>query len=716
MKHSGSFRAFTYLWLFGLGVTVPLLVFSGVLLFRSANAQRSQIETRMFQAVDGLVNDLDRDLDRDLTILRTLATSSALADADWPTFYTQAKAGLQGRAYLVVTDANGRQLVNTATPYGQQPPMTGDPDTVARIVQTKLPQVSNLFMSLALKKPVFNVDIPILKDGEVRYVLALALLPDDLRMLLASHQPGSGWATTIWDAKGVVLAHSQDDGRSVGGPVPDAMRTHTQRTLIRTTRPDGTDVMHATGVSQVSGWGIGVNIPYASFVEQERHSLLLWASAAVFALTIALALGVFFALQITTPLSEATKAAAAFGRGEPFSLTGARLKEAEAFLTTLGEARETRERLTDEVRQSRDWLKTILASIGEGVIATNQKGRITFLNGVAQELTSWREEEAIGRPLEEVFVICDEAGAAVENPVVRALREGRVIGPANHTTLTAKGGREIPIDETAASILDADGNVTGAVLVFRDVTQKKEADDLLNRNMGDLRRANDDLSQFVFAASHDLQEPLRMITSYSQLLQKRYGGQLDSEAESFISFITDGTKRMRQLLEDLLAYTQLSGREESHESVDLNEAFEAAVENCRVAIHESCANVITDLLPCVPGHKPHFIQLFQNLISNALKYRSERTPQIHVSAEMNDGVWRVAVKDNGIGIKSEYQEQIFGVFKRLHGRTIPGNGIGLAICKRVVERYGGTIGVESQPDAGATFYFTLSAGSKDGDD
>jgi light-regulated signal transduction histidine kinase (bacteriophytochrome) len=210
-----------------------------------------------------------------------------------------------------------------------------------------------------------------------------------------------------------------------------------------------------------------------------------------------------------------------------------------------------------------------------------------------------------------------------------------------------------------------------------------------------------------------LQEPLRMITSYSQLLLKGYRGQLDGEAETCIRFITEGTKRMRELLADLLDYTQLTGdTEQAITAVDLNEVFQTTRENCKAAIEEAAATVTSDPLPAVLGYKPHLTQLLQNLISNGLKYRAERPPQIHVSAARKNGLWRIAVKDNGIGIEPEYHEQIFGVFKRLHGKTVPGTGIGLAICKRVVERCGGKIWVESQPGEGTTFYFTLSAASQ----
>jgi len=477
VKDSRSLSALTYLSSFGLAITVPLLLLLGALLFQSASRQRAQLEDRVSQVRDALVSDVDRELDRDITILNTLATSQALATANWPTFYHQARAGLQGRAYLVLIDSNGRQLVNTYVPYGQQPAMTGDPDTLRRILQTKAPAVSDLFVSLVVKKPVFNVSIPVLQGGDVRYVMSLGLLPDDLVALLTSQKLDPQWVTLIWDTKGVILARSRNNARYVSAPLPAQMREHDQRDVVRTTNIDGADVLHATARSRVSGWGIGVNVPYSLAAGQMRNSLLLWSTATVLAITLALALGVFFARQITTSLSVAATAAAAFGRGERFALTGSRIKEADAFLATLKDAQHARDTLTKEVKQGRDSLQTILASIGDGVIATDENGRITFLNVVSQTLTGWTQEQAIGHPIEEVFVIrSEETGAIVENPALRAAREGVIVGLANHTVLVARDGTKRPIDDSGSPIKGADGKTVGAVLIFRDVTERRRAE------------------------------------------------------------------------------------------------------------------------------------------------------------------------------------------------------------------------------------------------
>jgi PAS domain S-box-containing protein len=373
------------------------------------------------------------------------------------------------------------------------------------------------------------------------------------------------------------------------------------------------------------------------------------------------------------------------------------------------QAEERLRRSEEEARETRDLLRTTLASIGDAVIVTDAQGNVTFLNDVAAALTGWSEKEAVGLPLKKIFAISnEETGASVESPLEKVFREGRIVGLANHTRLTAKSGRQIPIDDSAAPIRDAKGGVVGVVLVFRDVTERKHAEKAVQESVERLSRANEDLRQFAFAASHDLQEPLRMITSYSQLLVKEYSGQLGGDADLYVRFISEGTSRMRDLLADLLAYAQLSSDIlETGGSVDLDAVKRKAIENCKVAIDESKAIIKSDLLPQVTGHEPHFVQLLQNLIENAIKYRSDTPPQISISVQQKEDMWLFAVADNGISIAPEYHKQIFGLFKRLHGKQIPGTGIGLAICQRVVQRYGGKIWVESQLRQGSTFYFTL---------
>ncbi len=229
----------------------------------------------------------------------------------------------------------------------------------------------------------------------------------------------------------------------------------------------------------------------------------------------------------------------------------------------------------------------------------------------------------------------------------------------------------------------------------------------------DLRRANEDLEQFAFSASHDLQEPLRTVKIYSELLARSYRGRLDEQASQFLGYILTGATRMEMLVRDLLTYTQLTRFEAAQEPVDASEILNNTLANLAGAISESGAQVKADPLPSLPVHRAHLQQLFQNLIGNAIKYRSpDRPPVIQITAERKNEYWVFAVGDNGIGIPPEYKERIFGLFKRLHtSEQYTGTGIGLAICQRIVDRYHGRIWVESQPGKGSTFRFSLPVGT-----
>ncbi len=234
------------------------------------------------------------------------------------------------------------------------------------------------------------------------------------------------------------------------------------------------------------------------------------------------------------------------------------------------------------------------------------------------------------------------------------------------------------------------------------------ANEQLHRMTEDLIRSNKELEQFAYVASHDLQEPLRMVTSYVQLLSKRYRDKLDEDANEFIDFAADGATHMYQLINDLLAYSRVGTRGNSFELVDCEEVFHKTVNNLKVAVEESRAEVTHDPLPKTVADFAQLEQLFQNLIGNGIKFHGKESPRVHISARPNGDHWDFSVRDNGIGIAPEYKERVFVIFQRLHAKDkYPGTGIGLAICKKIVERHGGRIWVESDPGKGATFYFTL---------
>ncbi|MBU7032751.1 MAG: PAS domain S-box protein [Theionarchaea archaeon] len=288
--------------------------------------------------------------------------------------------------------------------------------------------------------------------------------------------------------------------------------------------------------------------------------------------------------------------------------------------------------------------------------------------------------------------------------------ETMVIGdkiPVFERILIAKDGSLIPVENSVFMVKDEKGEAKFIQSILRDIRKRKEAEEKLQIFLKELERSNQELQQFAYVASHDLQEPLRMVASFTQLLEKRYGDQLDDTAREYIHFAVDGANRMKNLINALLMYSRVGTRGKPFTPTNSMEVLGQALANLEQVIEENHAIITNDELPTVMADEDQLVQLFQNLISNAIKFRTNELPRIHISAETTEKETIFSVRDNGIGIAPDYQEKIFIIFQRLGGHKFPGTGIGLAICKKIIERHGGRIWVESKPGTGSTFYFTI---------
>ncbi|MDH3584456.1 MAG: ATP-binding protein, partial [Phycisphaerae bacterium] len=277
------------------------------------------------------------------------------------------------------------------------------------------------------------------------------------------------------------------------------------------------------------------------------------------------------------------------------------------------------------------------------------------------------------------------------------------------------------VEVVKTPVHDHAGATIGMQGVFWDVTDRKRTEEALQEKSEQLARSNEalassnqDLQQFAYVASHDLQEPLRMVSSYCQLLEKRYKGRLDEQADEYIHYAVDGAQRMQQLINDLLVFSRVESRAKPFQPSELRQAVEIALANLRSSVEESGADIRCGPLPRVMGDRSQLAQLFQNLIGNALKFQGEERAIVEVEAARSGREWVICVRDNGIGIPDEQRDRIFDLFRRLHARTeYPGTGIGLAVCKKVVERHQGRLWVESDVDEGSRFYFSLPASDID---
>ncbi len=355
----------------------------------------------------------------------------------------------------------------------------------------------------------------------------------------------------------------------------------------------------------------------------------------------------------------------------------------------------------------------LLEAAPDAMVVVNKGGEIVLLNVQAEKQFGYRRDELIGQKVKNII----PEGFA-ERLVSDALRStedalAQQIGTGIELTARRKDRSEFPIEIMLSPLESTDGILVTAAV--RDITERKKAEAHLLKNMEELNRSNEELGQFAYIASHDLQEPLRMVASYTQLLSRRYKGKLDADADDFIAFAVDGANRMQRLIQDLLAYSRVGTKGQEMVEISSGDALQQALLNLRATIQESGAEVTHDALPTVLADEMQLTQLFQNLVGNAIKYQNTGIPQVHISVARNGGrKWKFSIKDNGLGIDPQYFERIFGMFQRLHKREeFAGTGIGLAICKKIVERHGGNITVASAPGQGSTFSFELAtAGSQ----
>ena len=363
--------------------------------------------------------------------------------------------------------------------------------------------------------------------------------------------------------------------------------------------------------------------------------------------------------------------------------------------------------LQGKLRANEAKFQTLIEAAPDAFIISDEAGKIRLVNSQTERLFGYLRRDLMDKPAE--LLLSERFRQEHMIRRQQCLDSPEILSGQTSFELCGlrADGTEFPIEMTLSAVRTDEGlQVSSAV---RDISERKRAESVLERTAAELTRSKTELEQLAYAASHDLQEPLRTIVGATQLLARDYKDKLDAEANQWMTFAAEGAKRMQTLLNALLDYTRLGLPLRPFGLVDCHTTYQAAVANLRAAIEESGADLTSGPLPIVMGDGVQLIQLFQNLLGNAIKFRGEVRPRIHVSAERQDKQWRIKVLDNGIGIDPKNFGRLFVLFQRVHPvDKYPGTGIGLAICRKIVERHGGRIGVESTPGGGSTFYFSLA--------
>lgn len=669
--------------------------------------ERSQLFDQTLISARSLKNSVDSELAAVQTTLEVLATSPSLLsqNPDLAAFHAQAtKALARSGIHNVVLISPDGQLVNTARPFGEALPKGGGPGDKLRIFSTGQPEVSGLEAGPVLKRLLLSVAVPVHSGDTVKYVLLGVVLPDRLQAIVKKALLPDDWTAAIYDKSGIIAARSRTPERFLGKSVsPDlaaALKLANEGTQEFVTL-DGIAAFSAFSRSASSGWGVAIGIPTQTLTSDLRRSL--WRLALATALLLAAGLGLAWAQggRIAGAVRALLPVAAKLERGEAVLLPELPIQEVDEVATAISKASVVLVETGQALTASEERMRGIVESAMDAIITVDVDQRIVLYNQAAERIFGWRGEQVLGKRLEmlmpERFRIGHAAHVgqfSVMGTTSRSMGDGTLIYGQRAS------GEEFPLEASISQLDTAGGKVFSVIL--RDVTARMRAHDALERS-------NLDLQQFAYVASHDLKTPLRSIGGFVQILERNYGDRLDEKALALIHRTSDAVRRLEHLTEDLLSYARVNSETRPFAPVDCGEVIAEVIHLLNAAIEETGATVTAGALPVVMGDRTQLVQLFLNLVGNGIKYCRDRAPVVHVSAKKGNQEWVFSLTDNGIGIEAKHHDKIFEIFKRLHTqKEYAGTGIGLAVCRRVVERHGGKIGITSVPGEGSTFTFTLN--------
>jgi PAS domain S-box-containing protein len=707
----------------------------GLILYSASEQRQSAVdgvERNALRLTDLAIDNQERLVEATQQLLTTLAQLPEVRAGGAACNALLADLWTQDSLYTALSVAAPDGTIYCSSLPLNQLPNVADRPYIQQTLQSGNFTASEYLIGRVTGKPSLGLAYPVLdKTGQAQAVVLAGLNLTWLNQFAAEAQLPVGATFTLINSPGTILARYPNPEQWLGRSVQE---TQLFQTILA--QGQGTEevtevgdvarlyafaplpaLKAAEGNAEVGAYvsiGIPTEIAFAEVNQAMVRSLATLGLVVVLGLTLAWFSSEALVLRPVRALLQATQKLSAgdlsarielsTGSGE-LSLLGRSFNEmAEA----LQHHEVEREQTEEALRRSEELLRKILDTNPNIIFVKDREAKILLANQALADSYQLTVDDIVGHSH---WDLQTEAGMSLKELRQWLADDLEVMETGIPKTLvepyTYRDG-SLHWNYTQKYPLDLSDSSRGVLVISEDITRRKQAEEGLRQTATELARSNAELEQFAYVASHDLQEPLRAVTSTIQLLQKRYAGQLDDRADEFIKHAVEGAARMQTLISDLLAFSRVGTRGQSFQSTDCVEVLTAVLANLAVAIRESQAAITHDPLPIVMADRTQLTQLFQNLIANAIRFRTSDPPAIHIGVEQKEGEWLFAVRDNGIGIEAQYFERIFVVFQRLHTRReYAGTGIGLALCKKIVDRHGGRIWVESEPGQGTTFYFTL---------
>ncbi len=675
---------------------VPAALMMALLIGLQWREAQQQLRTNLVLTARALMDGVNTDLRGVQSGLKLLAQSASVIPNDYAAFRAQALAARDalGLDNITLNDVQGQQLVNLRVASGEPLPRHTGAAQIAAVARGGGSMLSDLYVGAVSGKQLVSVYEPVVRQGQVVAVLSGTLDTERLGRMF-QHQPlPASWISSVYDSSGTIVARTHEPERFVG----QKPRAETLQAIARAAEGSfegitvkGTPVQSAYSRSPATGWTVIIGIPRDELEQELWETLAKLAAATLLLLAGSVGLAFLIANRIAGSVHALVGAATALGRRQPPLVGRLFFREAQevgtamaAASTLLGDA--ARALAASELR-----LRAILETAQDAVIVTDAQGQVVFFNSQAVRMFGRPAEEAMGAPLAE-FLAADCLASGDKGPVLQPRPDGTIIG-------RREGGEPFPV-EASASSARVDNEVL-TTLILRDVTERVRAHDALVRS-------NLDLQQFAYVASHDLKNPLRSIGGFVELLQRGYSAQLDERGRDILGRTGRAVRTLETLTNDLLTYARLNSPERAPEPVDCARLVDEVLQLLSAPISQAGARVEHQGLPVIEGDRTQLAQLFLNLVGNAVKYRGQEPPVVKLSAHRVDRAWLFEVADNGIGIAPEHRERVFEIFKRLHtAAEYEGSGIGLSVCRRVVQNHGGSIWVHPGSAPGCTIRFII---------